>query len=200
MGVERDMMWAAEHRRGGEVLRAIEPAPDEVRGVSAVVASFYNDPHNRRMMANTVDLSPEDVVASFAELRANGGRPFLLYAGERLVGDGDLRHLHVRAGAGEVAVLVGDRANHGRGLGTRFTALLHAFGFQILGLERIYASILPENEPSLRLFAKLGHAPDASETARSFADEPGDVTLSVARATFESAASVLLADVRLSPR
>ena len=200
MDAEGDIRWSAEHRRGAEVLRAIEPTPAEVRDAAAALASFYDDHSNRRMMANTVDMSAADVVASFAELRASGARPFLLYAGERLVGDGDLRHLDVRAGAGEVAVLVGDRASQGRGLGTRFTALLHAFGFQVLGLERIYASILPENEPSLRLFARLGHAPDTSETARSFADEPGDVTLSVGRATFESAARELLADVRLGPR
>jgi len=200
MGIEKDIPWLAEHRRDGELLRAIEPTVDEVRGVAPALASFYDDPYNRRMMANTVSMSAEDVVASFAELRADGGRPFLLYAGERLVGDGDLRHLSVCPGAGEVAVLVGDRAVQGRGLGTRFAALLHAFGFQVLGLERIFASILPVNEPSLRLFARLGHAPDASEAARSFADEPGDVTLSVSRAAFESATRELLADVRLRPR
>ena len=195
-----DERWSVEHRRGGEVLRAIEPTSDEVQVAAGALASFYDDPYNRRMLANTVSLSPEDVVASFVELRARGGRPFLLYAGDQLVGDGDLRHLDVRAGAGEVAVLVGDRASQGRGFGTRFTALLHAFGFRILGLDRIYASILPDNEPSLRLFAKLGHAPDASEAARAFADEPGDVTLSVERATFEASARALLVDVRLSPR
>lgn len=182
------------------MLRAIEPTPDEVRIAAPALGSFYNDPHNRRMMANTMSLSPEDVAASFAELHAEGGRPFLLYAGERLVGDGDLRHLQVRAGAAEIAILVGDRGSQGQGLGTRFTALLHAFGFQVLGLERIYASILPENEPSLRLFGKLGHTPDTSEAARAFADEPGDVTLSVARADFEAAARDLLADVRLNRR
>ena len=200
MDADGNTRWAAEHGRGDVVLRAIEPTADEVRDAAAALAAFYNDPYNRRMMANTMALSPDDVVASFAELRAEGGRPFLLYVGERLVGDGDLRHLSVRAGAGEVAVLVGDRANQGRGFGTRLTTLLHAFGFQVLGLERIYASILPANEPSLRLFAKLGHAPDASEAARLFADEPGDVTLSVARPTFESATRGLLADVRLKTR
>jgi len=200
MSAEGEIRWSAEHGRGPEVLRAVEPTLGEIRAAAPALASFYNDPYNRRMMANTTSLSPEDVIASLADLGAGGGRPFLLYAGERLVGDGDLRHLGVRAGAGEVAVLVGDRAIQGRGLGTRFTALLHAFAFQVLGLERLYASVLPSNEPSLRLFARLGHAPDTSEAARSFADEPGDVTLSVSRATFESAARALLAGVRLHPR
>ncbi|HEY8925593.1 MAG TPA: GNAT family N-acetyltransferase [Polyangia bacterium] len=200
MGAAGEVRWSAEHRHRGETLRAIEPTLDEVVAAAPALASFYNDPYNRRMMANTISMSTEEVVASFADLRAGGGRPFLLYAGERLVGDGDLRHLGVSAGAAEVAVLVGDRAVQGRGLGTRFTALLHAFGFQVLGLERIYASILPGNEPSLRLFARLGHAPDASEAARAFTDEPGDVTLSVSRPIFESAARDLLEDVRLAPR
>lgn len=212
MGDERKR-WMVEHHgrtergggdggegAGGEVLRAIEPTRDEILAAAPALASFYNDPYNRRMMANTVAMSAADVVASFDELRASGARPFLLYAGQRLMGDGDLRHLDRHANAGEVAILIGERASQGRGLGTRFAALLHAFGFRILGLDRIYASILPDNAPSLRLFARLGHTPDGGAAAQAFTDDPGDVTLSVARAAFEEAARALLADVRVFPR
>ena len=196
--------WAIEHREGeaagDDGLLALEPTPAEIAAAAPALAAFYNDPHNRRMMANTVTMTPAEVVTSFDELRAQGGRPFLLFSGERLLGDGDLRHLDAGARAGEAAILIGDRTIQGRGLGTRFAAMLHAFGFEVLGLGRIYASILPDNAASVRLFTKLGHQPDGSAAARAFADEPGDVTLSVTAARFEAAARALRDGVRLYPR
>jgi RimJ/RimL family protein N-acetyltransferase len=207
--------WAAEHRSNSERLLAIEPTGDELAAAAPALAAFYNDPHNRRMLANTITLTPPDVIASYEELRAAGGRPFLLFAGDRLVGDGDLRHLDAvevdpdeaarktaakKTKAGEVAILVGERTTQGRGLGTRFAVMLHAFAFRVLELEQIYASILPANAVSLRLFTRLGYLPDASPAARAFADEPDDVTLAVTRARFETATAATLAEVRLHPR
>src|SRR4051812_13022999 len=112
--------WMVEHGANAERLRAIEPTPDELAAAAPALAAFYDDPHNRRMLANTVTLTPEEVIASYADLRATGGRPFLLFTGDRLVGDGDLRHLDITGDgqarpdgrtetSGEIAVLVGDR-------------------------------------------------------------------------------------------
>lgn len=191
-----------EHGANAERLRAIEPTPDELAAAAPALAAFYDDPHNRLMLANTVTLTPAEVIASYEDLRATGGRPFLLFTGDRLVGDGDLRHLDTTGDekSGEIAVLVGDRAVQGRGLGTRFAVMLHAFAFQVLDLTKVYASILPANVASLRLFTRLGYLPDDSPAARAFADEPGDVTLAVTRARFEFDAAAILAGVRLHRR
>src|SRR4051812_29486101 len=189
----QETLWAVEHRSNGERLLAIEPTGDELAAAAPALAVFYNDPHNRRMLANTITLTAADVLTSYDELRAAGGRPFLLFADGRLVGDGDLRHLDVDTQAdggarkngnnekktGEIAILVGERTFQGRGLGTRLAVMLHAFAFQILDLGQIYASILPANAASLRLFARLGYLSDDSPAARAFADEPDDVTLAV---------------------
>jgi len=78
--------------------------------------------------------------------------------------------------------------------------MLHAFAFRALGLARAYASIAPENAASLRVFAKLGYARDDSAAARAFADEPGDVTLSLGRADFEATHAAALASLSLSTR
>jgi RimJ/RimL family protein N-acetyltransferase len=202
--------WAVEHRSNGERLLAIEPTDEELAAAAPALAAFYDDPHNRRMLANTIALTPADVITSYDELRASGGRPFLLFAGAHLVGDGDLRHLDAAVAGedddprkkktGELAILVGERTSQGRGLGTRFAVMLHAFAFRVLDLAQIYASILPANAVSLRLFARLGYLPDDSPAARAFADEPGDVTLAVTRARFEATAAATLANVRLYPR
>ena len=86
------------------------------------------------------------------------------------------------------------------GLGTRIAIMLHAFGFATLGLERIYASIIPDNVASRRVFDKLGYAVDTSPAARAFADEPGDIIMAISRATFQRAHAAHLAEIQLAPR
>ena len=54
-----------------------------------------------------------------------------------------------------------------------------------LGLDRVYVSIVPKNHASRRVFEKLGYKVDDGAEARAFADEPGDVTMVIDRATFE---------------
>ena len=83
--------------------------------------------------------------------------------------------------------MIGGRASQGRGLGTRFALMLHAFGYDVLGLERIYISVIPANAASRRLFEKLGYQPDDSPEARALIDEETDLTMSLARSAFDRA-------------
>jgi RimJ/RimL family protein N-acetyltransferase len=167
----------------GDRLRAVEPTRAEVADAAARLASFYNDPHNRAMLAHEEDLSARDVVAHYRALAREGARAFFLEVDGRLVGDGDLRNVNRQRA--EAAILVGDRSMQGRGLGTRFGVMLHAFAFQTLKLRRTYASIIPANAGSLRLFEKLGYRQDPSRLARRFADERSDVTLSLDAERFQ---------------
>ena len=83
--------------------------------------------------------------------------------------------------------MIGGRATQGRGLGTRFGLMLHAFGYGVLGLGRLYISVIPANAASRRLFEKLGYEVDDSPEAREFIDEESDLTMSLARSAFERA-------------
>jgi RimJ/RimL family protein N-acetyltransferase len=56
----------------------------------------------------------------------------------------------------------------------------------------VYASIVPHNTASRRVFEKLGYAVDHSARARDFADEPGDVVMAIDRTTFEHAHAAVL--------
>ena len=47
-------------------------------------------------------------------------------------------------------------AHWGKGYATEAARLILAFGFEILGLPRIHAVVLPRNRPSLRIVDKLG--------------------------------------------
>jgi RimJ/RimL family protein N-acetyltransferase len=165
------------------LLRAYEPNFVEVERQAEALAEFYNEAHNRSMMANTALMSATEVVEHFAALWRAGGKPFLLERDGELAGDADLRG--IGGGEAEFAMLVGRRQEQGKGMGTRFALMLHALAFRELGLDRIFVSILPFNQASLRLFEKLGYTVDNSPPARATIDDESDVTLSLYRAEFE---------------
>jgi RimJ/RimL family protein N-acetyltransferase len=179
-----------EWRTLDDHLRAYEPTREETARWAPTLSAFYNDDYNRSMMANTVAMSADDVVEHFESLRHAGTKAFLLERNGELLGDADLRRITARSA--EFAILVGQRPEQGKGIGTRFALMLHALAFRGLGLERIVVSIIPANLPSQRLFAKLGYQNDDSPAARATIDHPSDLTLSLGRAEFETAhASVL---------
>jgi RimJ/RimL family protein N-acetyltransferase len=182
----------------GDDLRAREPTRKEIVEAAPRLARFYRDPHNRAMLAQEEDQSADDVVAHYRALAKEGARAFFLEVDGKLVGDADLRSL-TRQRA-EVAILIGDRSMQGRGLGTRFGIMLHAFAFGTLRLRRTYASIIPANEGSLRLFEKLGYEGDSTPVARRFADEATDLTLSLASTRFQHLHGPAAARVHVTKR
>jgi RimJ/RimL family protein N-acetyltransferase len=179
------------------VLAAIEPRPDEVAVVAAQLADAYNDPHNAKLLGHTQAIAIADVLEHYANLAASGAHPFLLFDDGALAGDGDLRGLD--GGVAEFAFLIAKPSAQGKGLGTRFATMIHAYAFATLGLERLYATVIPENVASLRVFEKLGYITDDSDAARAYADE-GDVTLRVDRAGFVKQHAAALAEIRIAVR
>lgn len=161
-------------------LRAIEPTRDELQRYAPLLADGYNDPANAPLMGHAQIITPAEVVDSYVSSIADGMRAFLFFDGDDFAGDGDLRNF--RDKTAEFAFMIAAPNAQGKGLGTRFATMIHAFGFQTL--ERIYASVVPQNTASLRVFAKLGYVVDESPEGRTYAEEPGDITLSLARSNF----------------
>ena len=188
--------YLIELKDGADALRAVEPTSTEVAKVASRLASFYNEPHNQAMLAHEEASAVSDVVAHYRGLASEGAHAFLLEFNGAMVGDADLRHVEV--GQAEFAILIGDRTIQGKGLGTRFGIMLHAFAFRALGLRRLYASIIPANAASLRLFEKLGYERDDSAAARRYIDEPDDVTLSLAFERFDDLHGALARRVRIT--
>jgi len=179
-------------------LSAIEPTPDEIAQHAVALSAGYNEPRNAELMGHTAEISPAEVIENYTETIAAGMRAFLLFSGGELAGDADLRGL--RGGNAEFAFMIATPSAQGKGLGTRFATMIHAFGFRQLDLARIYASVVPHNTASRRVFAKLGYVVDNSAAARAYADEPDDVTLVLDRSTFERVAGPALADIRAGVR
>jgi RimJ/RimL family protein N-acetyltransferase len=168
------------------VLLAREPARSEIAQQAPALAAHYNEPYNSLMMAHTAPLSPLEVEQVYEQLTAAGGRAFLLYLDGELMGDADFRH--IEGGRAEFAILVGARAAQGKGLGTRYAAMLHAWAFEVLRLSTVYVTIIPRNAPSRRLFEKLGYRADSSAQAKGYAEAPDDLCMSVEHGAFTQAA------------
>jgi len=168
---------AARYSLEWSSLRAIEPALEEVQASAARLAGWYNAPVNRAAMTSDVEITVEEVVKHYRDLWSSGGRPFLFFSGDELVGDCDLRN--IEAGQAEYAVMIGPHEQQGKGLGTKFSAMVLAFAFGPLGLRRVFVSVVPENPASLRMFEKLGFRADESPEARRHADAPSDLCLSI---------------------
>jgi RimJ/RimL family protein N-acetyltransferase len=198
--MSRPDRWSVAWNVAGAELCAREPTAAEIAAAAEQLAAWYNEAHNRAMMANTVAMSTADVHEHFAKVEQDGGRAFLLYLDGQLMGDADLRHLDPQARTGEFAILIGERQVQGRGLGTRFALILHALAFARLGLRRIYVSIIPQNRGSLRLFEKLGYEPDGSPAARAYIDQPDDVTLSMCRDQFLRLHGEFAAELQMNER
>lgn len=180
------------------VLLAVEPRVGELARNAAALTAAYNDPHNAPLLGHTELLTEHDVIAHYADVAEAGGHNFLAFRDGALVGDADLRH--IAGGAAEFAFMVAAVSAQGQGLGTRIAIMVHAFAFATLGLDRIYASVIPGNTASRRVFEKLGYVADDTDTARAYADEPGDLTLRIARPAFEQSHALPLAEIQIAVR
>lgn len=185
------------HTEVGE-LSAIEPTPEEVVAHAPALVAGYNEPANARLMGHADEMTADEVIDHYEDMAEEGARQFLLFVDGQLAGDADVRG--IADGTAEFAFMIAAPGQQGKGLGTRFALMVHAFAFRALALRRVYASIVPENTASRRVFEKLGYALDDGAEARAYADEPGDVVMGIDRATFERANAAALAKIEVTPR
>lgn len=169
------------HCEAGHLV-AIEPTAAELAHYSTALSDGYNDPKNAPLMGHTQTITPLEVVESYNDSIASGMRAFILLVDGAFAGDADLRN--IRGLTAEFAFMIATPSAQGKGLGTRFATMIHAFGFGHLRLDCIYASVVPENTASKRVFEKLGYRIDNSFVAREYAEEPGDIVLSLPRTRF----------------
>ncbi len=193
-----ETLWSIEAPSEQGKLLVFEPTETEVLVAAPELAIFNNDRHNSAMLTNTQEMTASKIVESYEFLRTNNGRPFLLEQEGVLMGDADFRN--ISGSTAEFAILVGSRTQQSRGLGTRYAAMMHVAAFRVLGLERVYASIVPTNVASRRMVEKLGYQIDQSSFASSFAEEKDDIVMSIDWLRFELASAELMSEVTITAR
>jgi len=189
--------WSPSTGPAGTLL-AIEPSADELAQHAAALTAAYNDPHNAPLLGHTELMTERDVIAHYGAVSRDGGHNFLVFRDGALVADADLRH--VTRGAAEFAFMVAAVSAQGQGLGTRIATMIHAFAFATRRLDRVYASVIPTNTASRRVFDKLGYRVDATAAGRAYADEPDDVVLVIDRSSFEQSHAWQLAEIAIEMR
>lgn len=65
----------------------------------------------------------------------------------------DIDRMHRK---GEYGIFIGDESARGRGIGTEAARLMIQYGFEELGLHRIYLRVLAGNERAIRSYEKAG--------------------------------------------
>lgn len=65
----------------------------------------------------------------------------------------DIDHTHHK---GEYGIFIGEESARGKGIGTSAAKLMIEYGFQELGLHRIYLRVLNGNEQAVRSYEKAG--------------------------------------------
>lgn len=86
------------------------------------------------------------------------------------IGHVGLYNIDHRVRAAEFAVLIGDSAHWGNGLGTALTRAALGYGFSQLNLHRIYLTVLDSNPRAIHLYEKLGFVKEGVMRDSQFRD------------------------------
>lgn len=75
---------------------------------------------------------------------------------KKVIGHIGLYNINLEVKSAEYAILIGNNEYLGKGVGRQVTNLILDYGFNALGLNRIYLSLISENLPAFNLYLKMG--------------------------------------------
>jgi UDP-4-amino-4,6-dideoxy-N-acetyl-beta-L-altrosamine N-acetyltransferase len=124
----------------------------------AHIVRWRNDPRIMATLFSHRPLSEAEQLEWFCGLTADRSRvSFLVETPEgRPVGQGGFIGIDHRNRTAELGVMIGEREQQGRGLGTEAVRLLVNYGFAELNLHRIALRVLEGNPSALKLYRGLG--------------------------------------------
>lgn len=120
-------------------------------------ASWLNDPEVNRYLG-TKHATVEELRAYIAEKdRADNALFFGIFLRDgTLIGTIKLEPIDLAAKQATIAVMVGDKAQWGKGFGNEAMQLLIEWCFSTLGLEEIILGVVGTHFPAIRSYEKLG--------------------------------------------
>ncbi len=126
---------------------------------TADIVVWRNSPDVRKSFIYQEDFTPEGHLRWLHEVVQTGRAAQMMICEEgsgRALGSvyiRDIDHIHHK---GEYGIFLGTEAARGRGIGTEAARLMIAYGFETLGLHRIYLRALSENARAIRSYEKAG--------------------------------------------
>ncbi len=138
--------------------RAVLLRPLERRD-AATLARHLEEAEVRRALhlGAPLDVADEEVFIEGLSRRA-GDRVFgiALVEGGRLLGVCGLHGIASGGGEAQFGIFIGDGADRGKGYGTEATRLAIGYGFEVLGLRRIWLQVEPQNRRALSAYERVG--------------------------------------------
>lgn len=154
-----------------------EPDPGDVDALLPI----KNDPEIAALLAGTTHAwSRSDLLDWVAHHQTAPNEAFFVIADDtdRAVGHAALYRIDTSAGSAEFGILLGDKSVWGKGIGSQVTRSVIDYGFETLGLRRIYLEVLETNERAKRVYEKLGFRVEGRLRQHQFKDgKPIDVVV-----------------------
>lgn len=86
------------------------------------------------------------------------------------IGNGGLHRIDWHNRCATMGLVIGDKDAQNKGYGTEAETLLMEFGFQVLGLDRIQASVITNNPRSRKVAERVGFRYEGARRRRYFRD------------------------------
>ena len=131
---------------------------------------WRNDEELRARCRQLGLLTEADQERWWQRITAAGRTDFMfgVHAGAQLIGCVGLCHWSPRDRTAEVSFYIGHAGARRQGHAERALRLLHAYGFDELGLTRIWAEAYEFNVPGIRLLRKLGYVDEGRQRQHVF--------------------------------
>ena len=137
----------------------VDLEPLSAEHVSDAYVNWFNDPEVTRYNSHGEQVMTRAMVEEYVARVANSETDavFAMRAKDGAhVGNISLQKIGPKNNNAECAIILGDKQYWGRGIAGEASQLLLAWGFEELGLHRIYCGTSVKNEPMQKLAAQLG--------------------------------------------
>ena len=124
-----------------------------------LIVAWRNKPELKRFFISQADFTIEGHLKWFRTMKESGRACQMMIIDkrdDRPLGSVDIKDIDHDHHKGEYGIFIGDEAARGRGIGTEAAKLMIQYGFEKLGLHRIYLRALAGNEQAIRSYEKAG--------------------------------------------
>ncbi|MBQ8815910.1 MAG: GNAT family N-acetyltransferase [Lachnospiraceae bacterium] len=124
-----------------------------------VIVAWRNNPELKKFFISQADFTREGHLKWFKTMKESGRACQMMICDKKdgkPLGSVDIKDIDKEHRKGEYGIFIGDEEARGRGIGTEAARLMIQYGFEVLGLHRIYLRALAGNERAIRSYEKAG--------------------------------------------
>ena len=124
-----------------------------------LIVEWRNKPELKRFFISQTDFTIEGHLNWFRTMKESGRACQMMIIDkkdDKPLGSVDIKDIDHDHHKGEYGIFIGEEAARGRGIGTEAAKLMIQYGFEELGLHRIYLRALAGNAQAIRSYEKAG--------------------------------------------